>query len=305
MMFESALAGMISGIFARLISTPFDVLKIRFQLQLEPISKKHSYSKYVGIRQAMKQIIMEEGPSALWKGTVPGLVMYAFYGGIQFSCYNQTSRFMIDYLKWEKVTVINFVGGCLGGGTATIFCQPLDVIRTRLVGQGYPKQYVNLRQTVLLMYKESGVQTFYKGLIPSLLLIMPQAGMHFGFYSLYISIWRSYFSLREKHPEILHGSKGAESLVCGGLAGMTSKSITLPLDVIKKRLQVQGFEVARKQFGCVGDYNGLLDTVRKILQQEGLFGFYKGMFPGILKTSITTSVSFYTYEYVLSIIQEL
>ena len=50
-------------------------------------------------------------------------------------------------------------------------------------------------------------------------------------------------------------------------------------------IQVRGFEVARKQFGCVGDYNGLLDTVRKILQQEGLFGFYKGMFPGILKVN--------------------
>ena len=37
---DSAIAGAISGISARVISTPLDVIKIRFQLQLEPIRTK-------------------------------------------------------------------------------------------------------------------------------------------------------------------------------------------------------------------------------------------------------------------------
>lgn len=37
LMSDSAFAGSVSGIAARLITTPLDVIKIRFQLQLEPI----------------------------------------------------------------------------------------------------------------------------------------------------------------------------------------------------------------------------------------------------------------------------
>ena len=36
---QSALAGAVSGVATRLASTPLDVIKIRFQLQLEPIKK--------------------------------------------------------------------------------------------------------------------------------------------------------------------------------------------------------------------------------------------------------------------------
>lgn len=36
---DSALAGAVSGLSARLATTPLDVVKIRFQLQLEPIRR--------------------------------------------------------------------------------------------------------------------------------------------------------------------------------------------------------------------------------------------------------------------------
>lgn len=35
--------------------------------------------------------------------------------------------------------VTHFVCGGLAGGAATLVCQPLDVIRTRIVAQGEPK----------------------------------------------------------------------------------------------------------------------------------------------------------------------
>ena len=100
---DTALAGAVSGVAMRIVSTPLDVLKIRFQLQLEPIKKvcdcvllwklevmetliytwinsyikkiiffsfpwnwQNTSSKYHGILQATNTILHEEGTRALW-----------------------------------------------------------------------------------------------------------------------------------------------------------------------------------------------------------------------------------------------
>jgi hypothetical protein len=44
---------------------------------------------------------------------------------------------------------------------------------------------------------------------------------------------------------------GAGSLVCGSLAGIGAKMFVYPLDVARKRLQIQGFQYGRIGFGKV------------------------------------------------------
>lgn len=59
-----AVAGAVSGAVARFVIGPLDVLKIRFQVQLEPIQiagVQAVPSKYTGILQACKLILKEEG----------------------------------------------------------------------------------------------------------------------------------------------------------------------------------------------------------------------------------------------------
>lgn len=51
----------------RAIIQPLDVLKIRFQLQEEPLGGKVP-GKYNGIMQSIKLILTEETFAAFWKG---------------------------------------------------------------------------------------------------------------------------------------------------------------------------------------------------------------------------------------------
>ena len=89
---------------------------------------------------------------------------------------------------------------------------------------------------------------------------------------------------------------GFQSLICGGLAGTCSKSIVYPLDVFKKKLQVQGFEEARKRFGQTTRYKGLLHCAGTIARREGLRGLYKGLSPSLLKAFCSTGLTFASYE---------
>uniref|UniRef100_A0A1X7VWC9 Mitochondrial thiamine pyrophosphate carrier n=1 Tax=Amphimedon queenslandica TaxID=400682 RepID=A0A1X7VWC9_AMPQE len=303
---DAVVAGAVSGVTARIITTPLDVIKIRFQLQLEPIRLSvHHVSKYRGITQAIYKIIAEEGIQALWKGTIPGLLMYAVYGSVQFSCFDRAAIVLKDQMGIDNNIVRDFVSGFIGGSIASFVVQPLDVIRTRLAGQGEPKHYKNIRSAISLMYKERGLRTFYRGLTPAILLIGPQAGLHFGFYSLYNHLWRRYKSSnKEKKDEgLLHGNAGMQSIVCGALAGVSSKTICLPLDVVKKRLEVRGFEKARASFGRVGQYKGMSDIFVKIWREEKVFGFYKGALPSLIKTGVSTAVLFTVYDCVLVSLQ--
>jgi solute carrier family 25 (mitochondrial thiamine pyrophosphate transporter), member 19 len=55
-----AAAGGLAGAVSRLVVGPLDVVKIRMQVQLEPI-RQGANSKYYGVVQALSTIVREEG----------------------------------------------------------------------------------------------------------------------------------------------------------------------------------------------------------------------------------------------------
>ena len=39
------------------------------------------------------------------------------------------------------------------------------------------------------MYREAGVRTFFRGLVPTMIQVFPLAGFQFGFYALFKHVW--------------------------------------------------------------------------------------------------------------------
>ncbi len=77
-------AGFSSGCMTRFLCHPLDVLKIRFQLQIEPISRASSVSKYRTVSQTFSCIVREESMAALWKGHVSAQILSGIYGKFLF-----------------------------------------------------------------------------------------------------------------------------------------------------------------------------------------------------------------------------
>ncbi len=289
------LAGAASGALTRALLQPLDVLKIRFQLQVEVLRPK-----YTSLPHAVITIWREEGPRAFWKGHVPAQWLSIVYGGAQFASFeaftsvchpllSKTAKTDGNDVIWRPS--LHFFGGAAAGVVATLMSYPLDVVRTRLVAQK-EVHYKGFVDAVIKMHSREGLKAFFKGIVPTLVTIGPYAGMQYAFYTLFKQL-ASVVNRSEKEDGTYSVTKSA---TCGALAGLCAKTGVFPLDTIKKRLQIQGFAEGRLELGRTVPYRGMLNCIVQIVKQEGLKGFYKGLSPGLIKAVAYTSTHFVLYE---------
>ncbi|RYO81989.1 hypothetical protein DL766_007253 [Monosporascus sp. MC13-8B] len=143
----------------------------------------------------------------------------------------------------------------------------------------------------------SGLTNFYRGFSTTLLGMVPYAGVSFLTHDTAGDLLR-HPRLRawttaarpagypEHKPEPL---RAWAELVSGGVSGLVSQTVSYPLEVIRRRMQVGG---------AVGDGRRLriAETARMILRERGPRGFFVGLTIGYVKIVPLAAVSFYAYE---------
>ncbi|XP_019417983.1 PREDICTED: mitochondrial thiamine pyrophosphate carrier-like isoform X2 [Lupinus angustifolius] len=257
-----ASAGAISGGISRTVTSPLDVIKIRFQVQLEPTSSWTSShkdlsapSKYTGMLQATKDIFREEGLRGFWRGNVPALLMVMPYTAIQFTVLHKLKTFASGSSKPEDHVnlspYLSYVSGALAGCAATVGSYPFDLLRTILASQGEPKVYPTMKSAFIDIFRARGFPGVYAGLSPTLVEIIPYAGLQFGTY-----------------------------------------------DTFKRWAMIEGLQ-RHPRYGATVEhraYTNMLDALRRILQAEGCAGLYKGIVPSTVKAAPAGAVTFVAYE---------
>ncbi|KHN79836.1 Mitochondrial thiamine pyrophosphate carrier [Toxocara canis] len=290
---EYSQAGLLSGVATRCIIQPLDVLKIRFQLQEEPLRGSRR-GKYWGIVQALLLIRKEEGVTAFWKGHVPAQGLSAIYGIVQFTSFELLTKKAMDIplaLTYRGMT--DFLCGAVAGCCAMTAAMPLDVIRTRLVAQGEPKVYRGTLHASFCIWRYEGFRGYFRGLTPSLAQIAPYTGIQFALYNWFVEIWKRFINRYE--------STGA--LMCGALAGTASKTLLYPLDMVRHRLQMRGFK--RRGFGKTTQCRTMIGTFIHVTRNESILGLFKGLWPSMLKAAANSGFAFLFYELALDGIRAL
>lgn len=157
--------------------------------------------------------------------------------------------------------------------------------------------------TIQAVSPRSGLANFYRGFSPTLLGMLPYAGMSFLTHDT-AGDWLRHPSIA-KYTTIPSSTTSSDTgttttyrrrpltywaeLLAGGSAGLVSQTASYPLEVIRRRMQVGG---------AVGDGHrlGMAETTKQIWKEKGFRGFWVGLTIGYVKVVPMVAVSFLVYE---------
>lgn len=276
---RSLIAGSVSGLLARFGTAPMDTIKIR--LQITPGNA--SSGKALNV---VKEMLHKEGIRGLWKGNVPGSLMYVVYGGVQFGTYTFYNR-LLSPLAWNSQWH-SFVVGALAGMSSSFVSYPFDVLRTRFVADR-SRQLSTLRTTITRVFREDGPRGLFKGLTSSMVTITLATSILF---STYESI-RIYCERPQRNA--LHRTLDT---FASPIAGLISKLATFPLDTIRRRLVLSNSS-DHKSFGNLYKSYHRRSAAQiglQIIRQEGVTALYRGVTMALCKSVPSTAISLWSFE---------
>ncbi|CAO2650280.1 Nn.00g015720.m01.CDS01 [Neocucurbitaria sp. VM-36] len=322
---KSGLAGGFAGCAAKTVVGPLDRVKILFQTH-NPQFAKYTGS-WSGFPTAIRDIYLSAGISGLFKGHSATLLRIFPYAGIKFLAYEQIRSRVIKN-KAQETPGRRFISGSLAGMMSVFLTYPLEVIRVRLAFETRVEHKSSLSSIVKKIYAEqpppishhprnaitakathvvekvtprSGLPNFFRGFTPTLIGMIPYAGASFLAHDSVSDLLRHpllapYTTLphtsREESMTTTH--KPAQlrywaELAAGGSAGFFSQTVSYPLEVIRRRMQVGG---------VVGDGHRLsiAEVAKRIYFERGFRGFFVGLTIGYVKVVPMAAVSFYAYE---------
>ena len=147
-------------------------------------------------------------------------------------------------------------------------------------------RYNGLLDAVHKIYLEDGVQKFYRGFVPTMLGIVPYAGLSFLTYESCKSTYRKWTDGTE--PSSMY------RMAFGACAGFVGQSTTYPLDIVRRRMQTDGTQGPKNP-----EYRTIFSTIKSVLWNEGLItGLYKGLSMNWIKGPIAVGISFTTYDFI-------
>jgi solute carrier family 25 thiamine pyrophosphate transporter 19 len=295
---KAPIAGGISGFATRALTQPLDCIKVRHQLQLEPIQKNHAGAKYTSTFQTFMLMFREEGIRGLWKGHVPGQILSITYGFGQFAAYDHFNRHSrkIKFFN-EHSDIRHIVGGGLAGAFGMSLATPFDVVRTRFIAQDHNRGYKSIFHALSSMIKAEGIRGLFRGLVPSVTAIAPNAAIQFGTYNFLLERYKAFMAQENVSRHII--------LMAGTFSGIIAKSCIYPLDLTKKRLQIQEFQSNRTTYGENITTTGMLDCLRKTFAQERFSGLYKGLAPAVIKSGMMSGLYFFFYEEIITAFNQI
>ena len=223
----------------------------------------------------------KEGLRGCFRGNMTMMIHRVPYSGIQLLIYDEVKFRMRDWAELEESGFfMKMIAGGVSGCVSTICCFPLDVVRTRLMSLG--SDYRGIISSLGRIVKEEGYHGLYKGIFPTVLQRVPDLCVHFAMYE------TVKFSLLRRFQDTL-GWTGC-TLGASSVAGFSCVTATLPMDVIRRRMMMDGAGGQGKQ------YRNLFHCGFSLFRSHGFVGLYRGYTVELTRVVPQVCLSWYLIE---------
>jgi solute carrier family 25 carnitine/acylcarnitine transporter 20/29 len=186
------------------------------------------------------------------------------------------------------ITVKDFVAGTVAGVLQVLVGQPFDIIKVRIQAQSPVNPvYKNPLDCAKKIYTNEGLFTFYRGTLSPLVGIGACVSIQFGVNEACKRIVKKY--RREKNTPDPNNLSLLTLASCGAVAGLVNAVVSIPVEHIRIKMQVEGTKLNKK-------YTGSYDCLMKIYNEHGIHGIYKGGAPTLPREAISYFFYFGMYE---------
>ncbi|KAJ9601825.1 hypothetical protein L9F63_000007, partial [Diploptera punctata] len=264
----SLLAGATAGAAAKTTIAPLDRTKINFQISQAP------YSALCGVEI-----------SATMARIIP-------YAAIQFAAHEQWKRVIgIEGDKNKSSNPVKrLLAGSLAGVTSQSLTYPLDLARARMAVT-HKEKYRTLREVFVKIWHEEGPRTFYRGYFPTILGVIPYAGVIYFMHSLVETLEHAKYTDSKKPGPLA-------SLAFGATAGIFGQTSSYPLDIVRRRMQTSP--------RSSDQYKTVLGTLKKIYRTTSfIIIIVERLSMNWVKGPVAAGISFATYDTVSDILRRI
>ncbi|KAG5715370.1 hypothetical protein E4T56_gene8267 [Termitomyces sp. T112] len=280
-------AGTAGGVAQVLVGQPFDIVKVRMQTAPK--------GTYKGMIDCAGGILKNEGPLAFYKGTLTPLLGIGVCVSIQFGALEWTKRYFAEQNRRNGKGGPNgslltgsqlFTAGVFAGLANGVVSGPVEHIRIRLQTQSNTNpMYAGPWDAIKKIYSGYGIAGIYKGQAVTLLREASGYGVYFLTYEKIVQWEMKKKGIRRDQINPLN------AVLYGAIAGYALWAIIYPIDMIKSRMQTDGFSPSTGQ-----KYFSTLDCVRKVWKADGIGAFTRGLGPTLIRSPFANGATFLGFE---------
>ena len=314
-------SGFIAGTISRTMTAPMDRLKVVMQAGKGDGKMSNS----------LVYLYREGGFKSFWRGNMVNCTKIGPESAVRFMLYTEFTNWLVDDNNNSNsdntgsnngiktpTSLEKFVAGAGAGLCAQLLVYPMEMIKTRLV-LSTTGEFRSMNDVIHSITHMNGIKGMYRGLLPSLLGVIPYAGIELMIFN---SLKENNIARQNRQlisnstnnstNSSINGSNGSNgsnssnssnniqssskpaslswmtSLVYGAISSTCGQVVAFPFQVIRTKLQADK--------AVPPQYTGMIDCVNKTLANDGIVGLYRGLFPNFLKSLPAIAISYAVYE---------
>lgn len=273
---EHAVSGSVSGVISISLTYPLVTLSTILQAR-KAIKNADTLEKKQTIVHQIAQLYekgeLYNGLSSCISGiAATNFVYYYFFETLSKIRLNRTKR---KSLTFVESTAIGFIAGSI----TAIATNPIWTANTRLITSSSKDQ--TLIGTIKEIIRDDGVMALFKGLKPALILVLNPVIQYSIFEQMKNLI---YVSREDITPRM--------SFVLGAVSKIIATVLTYPTITVKTQSHLQ------KDQSVIG-------MLRKIIEEDGFLGLFKGLKPKIIQSVLTSAFLFYFKQKIMDVLKIL